>query len=339
MKEPPTTREPRLRRSVVTATLGLAVVALSGCADDASQSPGASSPLNVSIYGKHASYWPLYIAEDQGYFEEEGLTVELLVPQAGSGITQSVLSGSVQLGIGTPDGFVNAALEGQEVRTFASLQDSPIGSLMVPEDLDYPDGIKGEIVAVSNEKSGDAYLTSRILAEAGVNPSEYQMLSAGGTPDRAASLMSGGVKAALIGQPQDFALLEQGFVRVGLADEVVPDFAWQWISGEVEWAEQNSETLERFLRAVKRGVDWWYDNDNRERAIELLAQEGNVDAEWAAATYDLWQERQLFERDLVPSPESFDGIVEFMMSVGLLESKDDVTYDEFVDLSHLEAAG
>lgn len=308
---------------------------LGACGADSEES-GSDAKMSVSIYGKHASYWPLYIAEDQGYFEDESLTVELLVPQAGSGITQSVLSGSVQVGIGTPDGFINAALQGQKVKAYASLQNNPVGSLMVSKDLNFPDDIRGSIVAVSNEKSGDAYLTARILEDAGLAKSEYSMLSAGGTPDRAASLVSGGVTAALLGQPQDFSLMAQGYKRQGFADEVVPDFAWQWISAESSWADKNPETLSKFLNALHRATAWWYDPANEKRAVELLVAEGKVEQDVAQATYDLWQERELFQRDLVPSAASYDGIIEFMMSVDLVKSPDEITFDEFVDLTVVE---
>jgi ABC-type nitrate/sulfonate/bicarbonate transport system substrate-binding protein len=331
-------RAATVRALSATAASCLVLVACGsdgGSSDDASA--GATS-ISVAVYGMHASYWPLYAAQDSGCFVDNDLEVDLVVPQAGSGITQAVVSGSVQLGIGTPDGFILAQSEGQGVHAVAALQNNPIGSLLVPPGSDFPENVRGDLVAVSNEKSGDAYLTRKLLADAGLAEGEYSFVNAGGTPDRAAALSGGGVQAALIGQPQDIPLIAKGYERVGLAADVVADFAWQWAVAQDEWAEANPEALADFLGCVTEATAWWYDPANADAAVALLADTSGADLAAAQATYDLWQETDAFSADLRPSQAAYEGTLDFMNSVDLLDGRKAATFDEFIDTSYLEDA-
>lgn len=293
--------------------------------------------ITFGAFGIHADYMPLYIAEAEGFFADEGLEVDFVVPDGGA-LAPALLSGSVDMASGTPDGFMTVRGLGEDVTAILSLRNQPTHSLLGGQGVETAEDVRGELVAVSNPLSGDAFLTSAMLDELGLAQGDYDMLSTGGTPDRAAALESGGVAAALIGQPQDYALIEAGYVLLDTSDSAVSDFAWQWVVTETEWAEANTEAVAAFVRAVQTAVDWWYEPANEDRAVEIMVEYTETSQDAAAHTYELWQEREAFVRDLAPTEAAMEAVAAFMESSGQLEEAGLDTapsFEEFVDLRYL----
>lgn len=311
-------------------------------ADEADATSDAAEPaeletVSYGIFGLNGDYWPVYIAEAEGFFAEAGIDLDLVVPQDGGGLPVALLSGSIQMATGTPDSFILARGQGQDVEAIMALRNAPTLSLVAAQDVESVEDVRGGLVAVSNPLSGDAFMTRRILAELGLEEGEYDVVTTGGTPDRAAALESGGVQVALLGQPQDFVMLDRGFTLLESSQNVVTDFAWQWTTVESDWAADNAELVERFIGAVLRGVEWWYDPSNEERAKEILIEFTEASPEAAAATYELWQDSEAFQRDLMPLEAAMATVVEFMGSSGQLEEAgvEAPSYEEYVNLGFL----
>jgi ABC-type nitrate/sulfonate/bicarbonate transport system substrate-binding protein len=110
--------------------------------------------------------------------------------------------------------------------------------------------------------------------------------------DRLAALVAGGVDAAVLIQPFDFAAERQGYRDVGRSTEVVPAFEFTGYTARPDWLRSNEETAGRFVRAYQAGVRWLYEPANQERAIQVLIDETKMAGEDARATYALYIEQQ-----------------------------------------------
>jgi hypothetical protein len=96
------------------------------------------------------------------------------------------------------------------------------------------------------------------------------MVFAGSTTARFAALQSGAVDATILGAPFDNRAEVAGFSNLGLTMEYVKDLPFSGYVVNKAWASGNLATIGRFLAAYQKSVDWFYDDQNRDQAIELV---------------------------------------------------------------------
>ncbi len=298
----------------------------------------APAKVTFGMTAKQGGYWPIYIGQDMGFFADEGVTLDIVVTQRSSTETQAVLSGSLDISSGTPDGFLLALAKGQRTQAVFALRNAPAYSLIGAKGLTSIAQLKGKLIGVSAVTSSDAFFVRKMLASAGLTEADYSLVAVGGTPNRVAALQSGAIAAALIDQPQDFQLLGAGFVRLGLSVDVVRDYAWAWGVVRTDWATSNRDVLVRFLRGLRRSVQWFYDSSNRSKAISILSKETGVSAADAEATYDLWVKTKLLVPDLVPSGAGLVALEDLMTANGQFAGAQPPSPEQFINLIYLDEA-
>ncbi len=111
-------------------TTGPATAAPSAAATTA---PAASASAAATITGSaqkvtvmldwvpNTNHTGLYVAQEKGYFKEQGLTVEILPLAEGSSVEQVVASGKVQFGISASEPLAKARSEGVPIVSIASI--------------------------------------------------------------------------------------------------------------------------------------------------------------------------------------------------------------------------
>lgn len=291
-------------------------------------------------FGWHADHWPVYIAQEEGFFDAADvmLDVEQLVPGDARQFLPALLSGDMDIAVGGQLPFILQRMAGADTVATFSFRNTPshrlIGTVPTLEE------VEGGLVGVSAEVSADGALTELILESVGLTLGEdYDFIVVGGTTDRAAALQSGGIVAGLIAQPIDFNLLEQeGLYDLGTTADYVTDFLWQGGQVTEEYAAENGDVLVRFLRAILRGTDFFYDEANREAAIEHLILYTGSEREAAELTYDVFQQVRAFPEDLRPTGASYENLLVVLEKGGELEDRDAPAYDEFVNLTFLDEA-
>jgi NitT/TauT family transport system substrate-binding protein len=284
-----------LKALSISLALGMGL-ALSGCSAPAEE-PKAGEPttVNVGLPIPLVDTMPLYVAQREGFFEEENLTVKTSLLSSGDKIMSATLSGDLDIGYYTPDWVVQAVEVGDaEVQVFLGGSDVPVYSLMVGDGVKSYADLKGQRVAVSAIKASDAYLMRKMLAANGLEEGDYSVIQAGGSTDRAAALKSGSVAAALIIPPFDQGLIDEGFDRLDLSSETLTKYAWDVNWARTEWLKENADTAKSYCSAWVKAVEWLYDTGNRAAAVGILAEELKVSKETAESTYDLFVENEVW---------------------------------------------
>ena len=85
----------------------------------------------------NANHIGLYIAEDKGYFEEEGLNVEIRTPSDPSTILQTVASGTDDFGINYQPDLLIARDAGIPVVSVLGMVQHPLNSIMALKSSGY----------------------------------------------------------------------------------------------------------------------------------------------------------------------------------------------------------
>lgn len=201
---------------------------------------------------------PLYIAESQGYFKNEGLLVKAL--SVANPIERDRLMQSGEI-----DGMLNelstlALFNRDEVQLKAvvtvrkPLTGSPYFRILASpgSKISSPKDLAGIPIAVSKNTVIE-YLTMRILQAEGIPADSIKTINVPVIPERFQLLMSGALPAATLPDPLAEAAIAAGAVLV-IDDLSHPDFSVSVLSFTADLTDNNPQAVEGFVRAWNRAV-------------------------------------------------------------------------------------
>ena len=221
--------------------------------------------LKIGFMNNYGSLWALAAAQNLGYFEEEGITLELTSFDNGPNIIAAMENGSVDIGyIG--DGAHSLCVQGNAsiiALSHISNGDAVIGGPEVKTIAD----LKGKTVAYSSGTTSENILIQALASE-GMTMSDITAMDMDASAIVTA-MLSGKVDACAIWSPNSTTVIDELEGATILADNVT--FAdssialSSWIAMP-ETVENESDVLVRFVRALFRGMDYAADGNYEEVA-------------------------------------------------------------------------
>jgi len=321
------------------ALLAIVVMTAGACR---AQAPAAPPPavLNVIAF---AGGWnlPLWVAQRQGFFEQQGLAVQLSFTPNSGFLINGLMSGRFDLGLAAIDNLV-AYQEGQG--DGAPLQDPDLIAVMGVDNgflsvvaartvVTMAD-LRQHKLAVDSLNTGFAFVLRELLHANGVAESEVTIVRAGATELRFQGLVAGSYDATLLRTPFDILAAEHGFHVLATADTLGPYLGTSGIVRK-SWARSHEATLIGFLRAYRSAMQWLGDPANRGVAEALLV--ANIrDMTPALATRaaeTLLAERGGLLRNLEIDPQALRTVLALRLKFGQPpRTLGDV--DRYIDLSY-----
>ncbi|HSK29412.1 MAG TPA: ABC transporter substrate-binding protein [Candidatus Limnocylindria bacterium] len=146
--------------------------------------------------------FPVFIAHERGFFEKNGLKAEIIRINSEPTTYQALISGDIDATSGAPTGLVQSNLQGVPVVSLGSWDNLVSYTMISKEKIDNMAQLKGKKIGI-NRLGGKSSLILRVMLEdAGLNTSkDVTLLQLGGSQERLAALIRGGIDAA----PVDFA--------------------------------------------------------------------------------------------------------------------------------------
>jgi ABC-type nitrate/sulfonate/bicarbonate transport system substrate-binding protein len=272
---------------VVIASTALGCLAQSPSARSADAAP---TTIKIGIPFPTNDTMSIFVAQDKGYLREENIDVDLISLATGDKITFALVGGSVDLAIYTPDWFIRADEKADsKLKIVLSGNSDLVYSLIAPNAVQGYADLKGKRIGVSTIKAADAYLVRKMLAAHGLGDSDYDLIPAGGSPERAAALRAGSLSATLITPPFDQRVIDEGgYKRIDLSSSVVSHYAWTSETVVDDWARAHRATLVAYMRAWIKGTRWLHDPKNGDEAIVLLARYLKLEDRDARRLYDIY---------------------------------------------------
>ncbi|HLI29261.1 MAG TPA: ABC transporter substrate-binding protein [Chloroflexota bacterium] len=319
---------------------GSAPTAGSASTTAASPPPAAREPVTLR-YGPvtfTAMFWPLYVGERQGWFTEEGVNLEVNMFRISSDATRALSADSIDIAGTAFDSAVLAVEGGADVVAVSGILNKPLYNLIVRPEFRAVADLRGKTLGVSDLKDGSTILLQRALDREGLHPGEYDLVQAGGTPERYAAVKSGAVAGAMISQPNDFVAMAEGYPSLLLVSDIIPDYQFTANVVRRSWAQRNEEALARFHRVWVRACRWLYDPANKTEAIRILAERLNTPEDLARKTYELYFEHA----DALPRNGELNlagvrTVLDIMTEMGNLPSPTP-SAERYIDTSYLERA-
>jgi NitT/TauT family transport system substrate-binding protein len=264
----------------VTTLLALTACGTGASADSADVDHGGGSQgeeSNIVVANTSTTYGPkdevamLAVPEAMGYFEEEGLSVEMIMTDGSTAAVQAVASGNAD--IAAPDaGSALAAVEGDtDMKMIGNVvQNYPWQMATLPNsDIEAPADLKGKKIGVISLASGSAPFARSYVEDAGLDPeTDVELLPVGVGAQAAAALANGDVDVlALFGQA--YVNIEHEGTELKYLDN--PAFFDSLKSLTFSVTNENlaahSEVYEGYMRAAYKGL--LFSTINPEAAMQM----------------------------------------------------------------------
>jgi len=324
------------RWSIVLATVGALVIAGAPVGERGAAWAQQRAKLSIGIPVKppFMSIITPVLAQDLGYFAEEGLDVEIAGFQLGG--VQALKAGiaeSVDIADASGSEILVAIGRGAPLKIIYSYAPKLSAVLLVQGDKvrACPD-LRGKKIGIQ-ELGGFSEIHSRaVMASCGLTPKdvEYVTVSA---PGRIPGLLAGQIDTAVVHPDQAMAgqKAKPSLRILAKMVDIYPDF---WFTGFVaneKTLAARRDVLVRAVRAMIRANRFFY--QDKERTIEIAARHSRFDKGILSPTYDFLAGNKLMAQNAGLPRHAIEFTINKMVEFGNLPADMRPTYDKAVDLS------
>jgi len=245
-------------RRIVTGVIVAAAIGFSAAAAKA-------EPFEI-VHTTWVGYGPLYLAQDLGYFKEEGVEVKLTTIEEKTLQMAAVMSGQAAGALGTVDEFLLYMNKDVCLKYVFALDESAGGDgIIVSKGIDKLEDLKGKQVAF-NEGSVSQFWFNVVLKNHGMKQEDIEMVNM--TPDdAAAALMAGRVPAAVTWEPHLTEARNTAGSKVLIDSSTTPGVITDVMAVQCSTAEKRANDVKAIIRAWNRAVDYWKANPDKANAI------------------------------------------------------------------------
>ncbi|MFS0594747.1 ABC transporter substrate-binding protein [Cytobacillus horneckiae] len=266
---------------VMLCTFAL-VITLAACGGEQSSGSGSDKkkePLKVTL-PTWTGYGPLFLAKEKGFFEENGIDVELSIVEGLGERKQALASGNID-GMATAlDVQVSLAASDIPLNVVWILDDSYGGDgILVKEDIAGVEDLKGKTMAFE-VGSTSHMLALTALKNGGLTEKDVEVvpMSAG---DAGAAFAAGKVDAAVTWEPW-LSNGTEGDGKVLLTTKDLPGIIVDTVSFREDVIKERPDDIEAFVKAMGQAMDFWMENEDE--ANEIMAKGLKIDTEEFVAT-------------------------------------------------------
>ena len=281
-------------------------------------------------------YAPQYVALHKGFFEDEGLDVEISLAAGADKVTAAVLSGDVEIGFSGSEATIYVYNHGEKdyLKTFAQLTQKD-GSFIVSrekKDNFKLSDLKGKYYIAGRVGGMPEMTLEYILAKNGINPKTDVTLDT--------SVAFAAMQGAFIGGTGDFVSLfepnatavEQqgyGFIVASLGElgGVVPYTAY---NARISYLDKHPDIIEKFTKAIEKGLDFVHNHTSQEIAEIIKDEFPDTNITDLATVIERYKSVDTWPTTTKFTEESFEHLQDIMINAGELTEK--VSYNDLIYL-------
>ncbi len=241
--------------------------------------------------------FPMHVAIAEGYFEQEGLKINVAAVDGSASVLQALSSGQAQFGNPGPGPLLSARARGVEVVFIYNFNPKSVFGVMVQDAAPYksPEDLKGKTIGIGTRDGAEVSFTTAILN--GLNMKEgqdYKFLVVGDGGMAAVGFQRKDIDAyAAAGS--DMAILgAKGMKMRDITPAKYQAYFGNGFAAMRSYIDQNPDVVEKFGRAIVKGTRFGMDPANEAKVLKHTAaanpQEGE-NAAMAKALLDMKRDR------------------------------------------------
>lgn len=307
---------------------------LFGCAAENDSASITVSEVTHSIF-----YAPQYAAIELGYFEEEGIDLELVNGGGADTVMTSVISGDAEIGFAGPEATIYVYNEGRKDHAvvFAQMTKRD-GSFIVgreaDDDFQLSDMLGSHVLG--GRAGGMPYMTLEyVLAQNGVTKENTTLDTSIEFNAMAGTFVGGTGDYVALFEPTASALELDGSGHIlASVGEVSGEIPYTAYFANKSFIAENPDLIRRFTNAVYRGLQYVKNTPSAEIAEVIAPQFPDSDIDLLTTVIDRYKSIDAWSSDPVMTEDSFHRLQDVMQAAGELDQR--APYDKLIDNSFAE---
>jgi len=279
-------------------------------------------------------YAPQYVAINNGYFEEVGIDLEVVLANGADAVMSAVLSGDVDIGFSGTEATIYVYNGGEKdyVKTFAGLTKRDGTFLVSREKYDNftLEDLKGKTV-IGGRKGGMPEMTFEwALRENGIDPKNDLTIDT--------SIAFAAMQGAFIGGTGDFVTLfepnalsveQNGFgYVVAYIGELGGEVPYTAYNARSSYIENNKDIIENFTKAINKGLEFVKNNDSKTIAECIIDFFPDTSINDLIKIVDRYKKGDAWKENITINEEEFKHIQDIMIASNELDNY--VEYDKLI---------
>lgn len=271
-------------------------------------------------------YAPQYAAISLGYFEENGIDIDLTLTPGADKVTAAILSGDMDIAFCGSEATIYVYNGGEKdyLKTFAQLTQKDGSFLVSREKIENftLDNLRGKYV-IGGRTAGMPEMTFEwALREAGINPKKDLTIDT--SVDFAAmggAFISGIGDFVTLFEPTALEIEQQGYgyvvASIGELGGIVPYTSY---SARISFIEKNPELIENFTKAIQKGLDFVHENDSKTIAKAILSFFPDTSLNDLTDVVERYKSQDTWPKTTNFTKDSFDHLQKIMMANGAIDT-------------------
>ena len=287
-------------------------------------------------------YAPMYVAIEEGYFEDEGIKLDLVTGFGADKTMTAVLSGEADIGFMGSEASIYTYNEGANdyVVNFAQLTQRAGNFLVAREempDFEWED-LKGKLVLGGRKGGMPEMVFEYILRKNGIDPQKDVTIDQSIDLGSTAAAFSGGQGDFTVEfEPNATALEKEGkgyvVASLGTDSGYVPYTAF---SAKKSYIDDNPDIIQGFTNALQKGMDYVQTHTPEEIAEIIKPQFKETDLDTLTTIVTRYYDQDTWKENLIFEEESFNLLQDILEDSGELSKRS--PYEDLVTTIFAEEA-
>jgi NitT/TauT family transport system substrate-binding protein len=290
--------------------------------------------VKVAEVAHSVFYAPQYVSLANGYFKDLGLDVEFILTPGADNVTAAVLSGDVDIGFSGSEATIYVYNGGEKdyLKTFAQLTQKDGSFIVSRRKIDSFNlyDLKNKTI-IGGRKGGMPEMTLEwVLKQNNIDPKKDLNIDTSiAFAAMAGSFIGGNGDFVALFEPQATMVEKEGFGYIveslGNLGGVIPYTAY---NARISYLKNNQETIEKFTKAIQKGLDYVHENDSEEIAKIILPFFPDTSLNDLIVVLDRYKENDTWPKETTFTKESFDHLQDIMINANELKEK--VNYEDLI---------
>ena len=323
-----------VKSSFLVAVAFMTLLVLASCGKEELQE------VQIGEVTRSIFYAPQYVAIEEGFFEEEGLKVELKTIAGGDKTMTALLSGGIDIALVGSETSIYVTAQGANdpIKNFAQLTQTDGTFLVAREQIDdfSWEMLKGSTF-LGQRKGGMPQMAGEfVLKKHGIDPhNDLELIQNIDFANISTAFASGTGDYVQLFEPTASVFEAEGVGHIvasfGTESGHLPYTAFMTKASMID---SDPEMVEKFTRAIKKAQDWVYANSAEDVAKAIQPFFEDTDVELIATVVDRYKQQESFAKDPILDEEEWNNLQDVMEEAGELPKRMD--YEELVDTTFAE---
>ena len=289
--------------------------------------------ITVAEVAHSIFYAPMYVADSLGYFEDEGLDVEIVLTSGADAVAASVFSGDAEIGFCGSEQSIYIYNGGEKdyLINFAGLTKRDGSFIVGRENKEFKiEDLKGKHIIAGREGGMPAMTLAYTLKENGIELSDLNFDTSIAFASMNGAFIGGTGDYVTVFEPSGLMIEKEGsgyvVASLGKLGGEVPYTTFQ---AKKSYIENNSDVIESFTKAIQKGLDYTFKSSDKEVAEAISKHFPDTSISDLEEVIKRYRESDSWYSNTFISEEGFNRVQDIMENSDKLDKR--VNYNTLVN--------